>query len=184
MNNNHLVKISKYLSKHLRHTPENIGLELKNGGWVEIDKLLKACNQHNFAITREELAEVVKNNDKQRFSFDETSMLIRANQGHTIKVDLQLKASIPPDKLYHGTAIQFVNSIQKQGLQKMSRHHVHLSADINTAIKVGQRKGKVIIFIIDAAKMYQDGYQFYRSDNGVWLVNSVPPEYLTYFNMQ
>jgi putative RNA 2'-phosphotransferase len=166
----------------LRHTPERIGLELKNGGWVEIDKLLKACNQHNFVITGEELAEVVRNNDKQRFSFDETGMLIRANQGHTIKIDLQLQAQIPPAQLYHGTGEQFVNSIQKQGLQKMSRHHVHLSVDINTAIKVGQRKGKPVIFIIDAAKMYQDGYQFYRSDNGVWLVDFVPPEYLTYFN--
>ena len=178
MNNRRLVKISKYLSYHLRHHPEKIGLQVDPQGWVRVDELLAACKKYDFALTRYELEEVIKDNDKQRFSFNETSTHIRANQGHSIKVDLNLEPQIPPDQLYHGTAKQFVDSIQKQGLLKMSRHHVHLSSNINTAKKVGQRRGQVVIFTIDAVKMYQAGYKFYCSDNGVWLVDRVPPEYL------
>ena len=178
MNNRRLVKISKYLSYHLRHYPEKIGLQLDAQGWVRVDELLAACKKYHFALTRDELEQVVKDNDKQRFSFNETGIYIRANQGHSIKIDLNLEPQIPPDKLYHGTAKQFVDSIQKQGLLKMSRHHVHLSSNISTAKKVGQRRGKVVIFAVDTVKMYQAGYQFYCSDNGVWLVDRVPPEYL------
>ncbi|HIK31540.1 MAG TPA: RNA 2'-phosphotransferase [Oscillatoriales cyanobacterium M59_W2019_021] len=172
------VKISKYLSKHLRHQPERLGLQLESGGWVGVEELLIACEIHQFPMTRAELEEVVATSDKQRFSFDETKTRIRANQGHSIEVDLQLSPQFPPDVLYHGTARQFVAPILEMGLQKMSRHHVHLSPDIETAKKVGSRRGSPIIFAVDAANMHENGFIFYRSDNGVWLVDFVPPEYL------
>ncbi|MBW4510602.1 MAG: RNA 2'-phosphotransferase [Scytonematopsis contorta HA4267-MV1] len=176
--NNRVVKVSKYLSKHLRHSPERIALVLQVGGWVEVDKLLAACNKNGFAISREELDFVVANNDKKRFSFDSTGQLIRANQGHSVEVDLQLEPRLPPSILYHGTGRQYVESILETGLLKMSRHHVHLSENIETATNVGARHGKPLVFIVDAVKMYEDGYVFYCSDNGVWLVDNVPPQYL------
>jgi putative RNA 2'-phosphotransferase len=178
MNNARLVKISKYLSKHLRHTPDRIGLILAQGGWVAVDELLSACKKNSFAISRAELKEVVAQNDKKRFSFDATGTFIRANQGHSVEVDLQLEPAIPPDVLYHGTAQGAVESILRTGLNKMSRHHVHLSTDINTAKKVGARHGNPIVFIVNAAAMHRDGYKFYCSENGVWLVDAVPPQYL------
>ena len=176
---NRLIKISKYLSYHLRHHPDKLGLELAPGGWVKIDLLLQAAKKHQFPITLQELKQVVVQNDKQRFSFDSTKTLIRANQGHSCDVDLQLKPTIPPNILYHGTHVGVTKSIFEQGLQKMSRHHVHLSTDMITAKKVGQRRGKPAIFQIDARTMQERGYQFYCSENGVWLVECVPPQYLT-----
>lgn len=178
MENHRLVKISKYLSKHLRHQPERIGIKISLGGWVAVDELLAACSNHSFPLTRDELNEVVANNDKKRFSFDSTGKLIRANQGHSIDVDLQLQAQIPPDVLYHGTGANAVESILSTGICQMSRHHVHLSTDIATAKAVGKRHGIPVVFSVDAAKMYQDKFKFYCSDNGVWLVELVPPEYL------
>jgi putative RNA 2'-phosphotransferase len=178
MNNSRLVKISKYLSKHLRHEPERIGLKLAPGGWVSVDELLAACKNHSFPINPAELKEVVANNDKKRFSFDETGSLIRANQGHSVEVDLQLEAVVPPDVLYHGTGHGAVEAILHEGLRKMSRHHVHLSTDITTAKKVGTRHGRPVVFTVDAAAMHEEGYTFYCSENGVWLVDNVPPEYL------
>ena len=178
MNNSRLVKISKYLSKHLRHTPEQIGLQLAPGGWVAVDQLLAACKQHSFPINRSELNQVVATNDKQRFSFDSTGTLIRANQGHSVEIDLQLEPAIPPDVLYHGTGHGAVEAILREGLRKMSRHHVHLSTDISTAQKVGKRHGRPVVFTVNAAAMSEEGYTFYCSENGVWLVDRVPPEYL------
>ncbi|MDZ8186158.1 MAG: RNA 2'-phosphotransferase [Nostoc sp. ChiSLP02] len=178
MSDPRVIKISKYLSKYLRHTPEEIGIELAPGGWVAVEKLLTACAKNKFLISRQELQLVVESNDKQRFSFDSTGTLIRANQGHSVEVDLQLEAVVPPDLLYHGTGHKSVESILEKGLCKMSRHHVHLSRDIATAQKVGARHGKPVVFIVDAAAMHQAGYIFYCSDNGVWLVDSVPTEYL------
>lgn len=178
MNDSRLVKISKYLSKHLRHQPERIDLQLAPGGWVAVDELLAACQKHNFPISRTELNEVVAKNDKQRFAFDSTGTLIRANQGHSVEVDLQLEPTLPPDVLYHGTGEGAVESIKQMGLCKMSRHHVHLSTDIVTAKTVGTRHGRPVVFAVDAAAMYQAGYAFYCSENGVWLVDRVPPEYL------
>jgi putative RNA 2'-phosphotransferase len=172
------IKISKYLSKHLRHSPEQIGLTLAIGGWVDVDELLSACAAHYFPVTRAELEEVVATNDKQRFSFDDTKTRIRANQGHSVEVDLQLQPQTPPDVLYHGTAEQSVSAILESGLQKMSRHHVHLSKDVETARKVGMRHGRPVIFAIAATAMQQAGFIFYCSDNGVWLVDQVPPQYL------
>ncbi len=178
MNNNRQVKISKYLSKHLRHQPERLGLKLAPGGWVKVDELLTACNKNAFPISRSELDEVVAKNDKKRFSFDVTGNLIRANQGHSVEIDLQLEPAIPPNVLYHGTGHKAVDLIQQHGLNRMSRHHVHLSPDIETARRVGARHGHPVVFAIDAAAMQQAGYTFYCSENGVWLVDSVPTDYL------
>ncbi|MFS0517387.1 RNA 2'-phosphotransferase [Nostoc sp. UIC 10607] len=178
MSDSRLVKVSKYLSKYLRHTPDAIGIKLAPGGWVAVDELLTACAKNNFPITRQELQVVVEFNEKQRFSFDSTGNLIRANQGHSVKVDLQLEPFVPPDELYHGTGSKSVESILQTGISKMSRHHVHLSKDIVTAQTVGARHGKAVVLTVHAAAMHQAGYIFYCSANGVWLVDHVPPEYL------
>lgn len=182
MDESRLVKVSKYLSKHLRHQPERIGINLLPGGWVEVDELLAACQKARFPISHEELDIVVAKNDKKRFAFDSTGKLIRANQGHSVEVDLQLEPKTPPNILYHGTGDKSVDAILASGLIKMSRHHVHLSLDIETATQVGARHGRPVVFIIDAAKMHEDGYSFYCSDNGVWLVNNVPKKYLKILN--
>lgn len=173
-----IVKISKFLSLVLRHEPEKIGLSLDAAGWVAVDELLAACRSHGTAISREQLNEVVASNDKKRFSFSEDGCLIRANQGHSIEVELGYEPATPPVTLFHGTAERFLASIKEQGLLKGSRHHVHLSADIETATKVGQRHGKPVVLHVDAAKMQQDGFIFYFSTNGVWLTEHVPVSYL------
>lgn len=178
MNEKRLVKISKYLSKHLRHQPERLGLTLEDGGWVKVKDLLEACARNNFPISLEALIETVEKNDKQRFSFDETGEKIRANQGHSVKIDLQLKPQTPPAKLFHGTAERNVSMIEEHGLRKMARHHVHLSSDTETARRVGIRYGKPVIFEIDTAQMLNEGFEFYVSENGVWLVETVPPKFL------
>ncbi|CAN1213158.1 RNA 2'-phosphotransferase [Tumidithrix helvetica PCC 7403] len=178
MKNNRITTISKFLSKYLRHQPEQLGLQLDVGGWVKVEDLLKASAKHNFPISPSELEEVVATNEKKRFSFDPTGTLIRANQGHSVEVDLQLEAVRPPDRLYHGTGEKSVEAIMQSGLQKMSRHHVHLSGELATAKAVGQRHGKPVIFSVDTASMQKDGYLFYCSANHVWLVDCVPPKYL------
>jgi putative RNA 2'-phosphotransferase len=178
MDEKRLTRISKFLSKHLRHAPHEIGLQLQSGGWVEIEELLDACAKHGLPISRADLDEVVTRNDKQRFSFDQSSTRIRANQGHSVEVDLQLSAQTPPDVLYHGTAAHIAPHVWRDGLQKMRRHHVHLSRDIQTARKVGARHGKPLVFEVDAKTMSAEGFEFFVSDNGVWLTNEVPPQYL------
>jgi putative RNA 2'-phosphotransferase len=178
------TKISKYLSKHLRHTPERLGLTLATGGWVNVDDLLSACALHQFPVTRAELEEVVDTSDKQRFSLDESKTRIRANQGHSVDIDLELQPQTPPDVLYHGTGEQSVPAILQSGLLKMSRHHVHLSKDAETARKVGMRHGHPTILAIAASDMHQVGCIFYCSENGVWLVDSVPPQYLSVVPMK
>ena len=178
MNEIRQVKVSKPLSRHLRHDPEDLGLTLAPGGWVGVDDLLAACARRRFGLSRAELEEVVAQNNKQRFSFDPTGTLIRANQGHSVEVDLQLPPTAPPAILYHGTGHQTAELIARTGLDKMRRHHVHLSADTETARVVGARHGRPVLFQVDAAAMAQAGYLFYRSDNGVWLTDAVPPEFL------
>jgi putative RNA 2'-phosphotransferase len=178
MDETRLVKVSKYLSKHLRHQPERLGLTLAPGGWVAVADLLAACARHQFPVSRAELDEVVARNNKQRFAFDPTGLLIRANQGHSVAVDLQLAPVAPPAVLYHGTAQHVVAIIQREGLKKMARHHVHLSRDQETAQRVGARHGRPVVFAVDAAAMQQAGRLFYCSENGVWLVEAVPPQYL------
>jgi putative RNA 2'-phosphotransferase len=178
MEEKQLTRISKFLSKYLRHEPATLGLTLASGGWVMVDDLLQACARHNFPITKAQLDEVVEKNNKKRFSFDETGQKIRANQGHSTEVDLQLEPQTPPTILYHGSAQKNLESIMATGLEKRSRHHVHLSKDIATATNVGSRHGKPIVLAIDTKAMQEAGFVFYCSENGVWLVDSVPPKFL------
>jgi len=173
-----LVRSSKFLSKHLRHQPQRLGLTLAPGGWVDVETLLAACAAHGMPLTRDELDEVVERNNKRRFSFDASGERIRANQGHSVEVDLQLEALTPPDTLYHGTGEGAIAAIQREGLKKMRRHAVHLSPDTQTAIIVGRRHGRPVVFAVDAQAMAADGHLFYRSENGVWLTDAVPPQYL------
>jgi putative RNA 2'-phosphotransferase len=176
--NPRLVRVSKYLSLHLRHQPERLGLTLAEGGWVPVADLLAACARDGFPVTRAELDEVVRTSDKQRFALDPTGTLIRANQGHSVAVDLQLEPAEPPALLYHGTGAASVAPILATGLDKRARHHVHLSADVATATRVGARHGEPVVLVVDAAAMRRDGHAFYRSTNGVWLTERVPPAYL------
>ena len=179
MDSRRLVTVSKFLSKHLRHDPAGLGLTLEAGGWVRVEDLLAGCARANFRLSWAELKEVVEKNDKQRFSLDESGEKIRANQGHSTPVDLQLSPQTPPDVLFHGTAAHVVDEILKAGVKRMSRQHVHLSATVETARAVGKRHGKPVILRVDAAAMSRDGLRFYRSDNGVWLVDEVPARYLS-----
>jgi putative RNA 2'-phosphotransferase len=178
MNPKRLVQVSKFLSRHLRHAPGDIGLSLEPGGWVAVADLLAGCQRAGLALTRGDLEEVVAGNDKQRFAFDDTGDRIRANQGHSVEIDLQLQPASPPDVLYHGTSTDAVGQILKTGLKRMRRHHVHLSTTTPTAEKVGSRHGRPAVLAVDAAAMRRDGIEFFCSANGVWLVEEVPPAYL------
>ena len=172
------VKVSKYLSKHLRHQPERLGLRLDEGGWVEIDTLLEAAAAHGFRITRDELDHVVAANDKKRFAIEGTR--IRASQGHSIDVDLGLPPATPPAYLYHGTVARNMDAIRAEGLRPMNRHDVHLSPDRETAARVGARRGRPVVLAVDAGAMQRDGHVFQVSANGVWLTKTVPPQYLRF----
>ena len=173
------TSISKLLSLVLRHKPETINISLDEQGWTNVQELIVQLNKYNYAIIFEILEYVVKSDKKSRFSFNEDKTEIRANQGHSIDVALGYEAKEPPIVLYHGTAERFLGSIMKTGLQKKKRHHVHLSADTQTAIAVGQRYGKPALLQIQARGMFVRGYQFYFSDNNVWLTDYVPLEYIT-----
>jgi putative RNA 2'-phosphotransferase len=172
------VKLSKYLAKYLRHSPQELGLTLQPGGWIPVDDLLAAAQKNGFPITYDELVECVETNDKQRYAFDASGERIRANQGHSVEVDLQLEEREPRQTLYHGTVERFLPSILKEGLVKGKRHHVHLSMDVETARKVGSRRGKPVVLKVDAGRMHRDGHKFLLSANGVWLTEAVPPKYL------
>lgn len=174
-----LVKIGKFLSLILRHNPQIIGITLDENGWANVDELIKGMNTKGHQINKRILAEIVETNNKSRYSFNDDQTKIRANQGHSIAVDVELKAVQPLDHLYHGTAERFMESIKQNGLQKRNRNHVHLSPDKETALTVGKRHGKPIILIIDAKQMHKDGFVFYLSQNGVWLVDEVPIKYLS-----
>ena len=178
MENNRIVQISKTMSKALRHKPQSLGLQLSLSGWVAVDTLLEAFNRKGFGITRAELEEVVAKNDKQRFAFDEHKQNIRASQGHSVPIELGLVPLEPPEFLFHGTTAQSIPAILESGLDKMRRHHVHLSIDTQTALKVGSRHGKAVILKVHALEMHRAGHAFYCSANGVWLANSVPPKFL------
>ncbi|MFJ2645987.1 RNA 2'-phosphotransferase [Streptomyces sp. NPDC087420] len=170
------VKVSKYLSKHLRHQPERIGIALDTNGWVGIDELLDAAAAHGFRMSRADLNHAVAVNDKRRFTVDGDR--IRANQGHTVAVDLELPPAEPPAYLYHGTAPHSLEAIRAEGLRRMRRHHVHLSADRETATRVGARRGRPVVLAVDAGAMHRAGLIFHVSANGVWLTDSVPPRFL------
>ena len=172
---NRLKKASKSLALILRHRPDSVGIELEEGGWVEIDKLLAGMKAAGRGISRDELEQVVRENDKRRFAFDEAGTRIRASQGHSVEVDLGLEPAVPPDVLYHGTHAGVVDAVMAKGLERMRRHAVHLSADAATATKVGSRRGAPVVLRVDAKAMAADGHVFHRSENGVWLTERVPP---------
>jgi putative RNA 2'-phosphotransferase len=173
-------QLSKFLSFVLRHKPQAIGITLDAEGWVAVDELLAAAARHRQPVSRQQLEEVVATNDKKRFSFSPDGRLIRANQGHSIKVDLGLVPVEPPELLYHGTVARFLDSIRQEGLVRGNRHHVHLSADRETAARVGQRRGRPVVLVIEAGRMRGDGHAFYKSENAVWLTEAVPPGYLRF----
>ena len=172
-------QLSRRLSYLLRHAPHEAGLTLERGGWVGVEDLLRGLARGGLPVTRGQLAAVVAGSNKQRFSFDASGLRIRANQGHSVPVNLELSPQTPPDVLYHGTTEPFTAAIFREGLQRRQRHHVHLSPDTDTARKVGARRGRPVILTVDAAAMQRAGHVFYRSENGVWLVDAVPPEYLS-----
>ena len=175
-----LVRTSRFLSLVLRHDPGRIGIELDENGWTPVSSLLEKMAAAGRRISRATLEEVVATNDKRRFAFSEDGERIRASQGHSVAVDLDLTAVVPPETLFHGTATRSVESIRAQGLQSRSRQHVHLSADETTATKVGARHGKPVVLTVQAGAMHADGHKFYLSANGVWLTDVVPPQYLQF----
>lgn len=173
-----LVRASKFLSLVLRHKPETIGLELDANGWADVDTLLRRSVEAGVPLTPLTLGRLVAESDKQRFALSEDGTRVRANQGHSVEVDLELKAVTPPGELFHGTATRFLVSIRERGLIPGSRQHVHLSADVATAEAVGRRHGRAVVLRVDAAAMAAAGRVFYLSANGVWLTDAVPPEFL------
>jgi putative RNA 2'-phosphotransferase len=176
--NTELTTISKFMSLVLRHEPAKIGLALDAAGWVDVDELLARAAAAGRAITRDQLNEVVATSDKRRFALSDDGLRIRANQGHSIEVELGLEPQQPPGLLFHGTASRFVESILVTGLERRSRHHVHLTEDIAIGEAVGRRYGKPVILRIAAGAMVAQGHVFFRSANGVWLVESVPPQFI------
>lgn len=172
-----LTETSRYIALILRHKPETIDINLDEHGWANVDKLIAGVSKTH-PLTMELLEQIVEIDDKQRFAFNDDRTLIRANQGHSVSVDVELKEMIPPKILYHGTAEKYVESIELYGLNSKSRLYVHLSETIETATRVGSRHGKPVIYTVNTEKMTVDGYQFYLSANGVWLTKSVPITYL------
>ena len=172
-----MTEISKTIAYVLRHKPEHLGLEMDAHGWVSVENLIEKINTIQ-PFDMAQLEEIVRTDNKQRYAFNADKTMIRANQGHSIPVDLELESVCPPDILWHGTGEKYVESIDRQGLLPKSRQHVHLSADADTALAVGKRHGKPVLYWVAARQMAEDGYVFYRSENGVWLTNAVPCKYL------
>lgn len=172
-----LNETSKFIALILRHKPEAIGITLDEHGWANVQELIAGiAKTHDFNMNI--LEEIVRTDNKQRYSFNEDKTLIRANQGHSIPVDVELEEKEPPTELWHGTGEKYVSSIDVQGLLPKSRLYVHLSKDKDTATKVGLRHGKLVLYVVKATDMYRDGYKFYLSKNGVWLTKEVPAKYL------
>jgi putative RNA 2'-phosphotransferase len=178
MANQKYDQTSKFISLILRHKPETIGINLDEHGWANVDELIKGISKTQ-KFDRDMLEEIVRTDNKQRYSFNEDKTLIRANQGHSIPVDVELEEKEPPEILYHGTGEKYVSSINEQGLLPKSRLYVHLSSNEKTANKVGQRHGKPVIYLVKSGEMYKDGYKFYLSINRVWLTKEVPVKYLS-----
>ncbi|MDI0267872.1 RNA 2'-phosphotransferase [Clostridioides difficile] len=171
-------RLSVFISLILRHKPETIGIKLDNYGYADVNELIGNINSTGRNINMEILEQIVKEDNKQRYSFNEDRSKIRANQGHSIKVNVELKELRPPKCLYHGTTIRFLDNIKKEGIVRKSRLYVHLSNDIDTAIKVGGRHGVPIVLKVNTEKMYEDGYKFYLSENNVWLCDHIPFKYV------
>lgn len=173
-----LERLSKFVSLILRHRPEVIGITLDEHGWANVDELIAGIGKtEEFDMAL--LEEIVATDEKQRYSFSADKTLIRANQGHSIPVDVELEKKVPPEVLFHGTGEKSVSSIKEKGLLPMERLYVHLSKDTETAIKVGKRHGRPVVFRVDTGQMHKDGYEFYQSVNGVWLTKEVPSKYLS-----
>ena len=182
MNDKEIIKTSKFLSLILRHEPERVGLKLGEGGWVDVGELLAAVNRHGVSLSMDDLKHIVATSDKKRFAMTEDGARIRASQGHSVEVDLLYAPQQPPELLYHGTATRFLESIRQQGLKKMERHDVHLSAETKLTLQVGGRHGKPALLTIRAGEMRRAGFEFRCSANGVWLVDHVPAEYIEFPN--
>ena len=178
-----IIRFSKFLSLVLRHQPEKIGIALDENGWTNVNALIWQSNKNGVKLTPEILSQVVETNNKKRFSFNLDKTEIRANQGHSVSIELGYQPQQPPAILYHGTGEKAVSLILKTGLDKRKRHHVHLSTNIETALEVGKRHGKPVVFIVEAAAMHQDGLVFYLSENNVWLTDKVPAKYLQLHNL-
>ena len=174
-----IANLSKFIAYILRHNPSGVGIQLDKNGWANVAELIDGINKSGRKIDKTTLIQVVTEDEKMRFSFNADASKIRANQGHSIDVDIELDESSPPDTLYHGTATKYLNSIKQFGIQKRTRNYVHLSIDEYKAIKVGLRHGDPIVLTINSAAMYKDGYKFYLSANGVWLTDYVPVKYIT-----
>ncbi|HGM3536419.1 TPA: RNA 2'-phosphotransferase [Clostridioides difficile] len=174
-------KLSIFISLILRHKPEIIGIKLDEYGYADVNELIEKINNAGRNINIEILEQIVKEDNKQRYSFNEDRSKIRANQGHSINIDVELKELEPPEYLYHGTATRFLDNIKNEGIIKQSRLYVHLSRDIDTAIKVGKRHGTPVILKINTGKMYENGYKFYLSENNVWLCEYIPFKYVEIF---
>lgn len=174
----HDRKLSKFLSLILRHKPEKLGVTLDDRGWASVPEILQKMNERGMAVDLARIVHVVNTNDKQRFRLSEDRQRIRANQGHSIPIKLDLSPQAPPEWLFHGTATKNLASIREKGLLKGRRQHVHLSWDEETAVRVGQRHGKPVVLKIQAGRMQQDGFVFYLSDNKVWLTDRVPASYI------
>lgn len=172
------VELGKFISLILRHKPQVIGITLDQNGWADTQELLAGINASGRYIDMEILERIVRENNKKRYSFNEDKSRIRANQGHSISVNVEMKEMTPPDELYHGTADRFLDSIREKGILKMNRQYVHLSADAETAKIVGKRHGKPVVLVIDTKKMAEDGYTFCLSDNGVWQSEDIKWEYV------
>ncbi len=173
-----LDKLSVFISLVLRHKPDAAGIQLDEHGWANVDELIEGIKNTGRQIDMDVLEEIVRTDNKQRYSFNQDKTLIRANQGHSIPVDVELEESQPPQYLYHGTADRFLDFIMGEGLKPMSRLYVHLSKDEETAVKVGQRHGKPVVLKIKAEEMWKDGIKFYLSQNGVWLTKHVDTKYI------
>lgn len=172
-----LIDMGCYICYLLRHRPDAIDLHMDEHGWVRVNELIEGVNRTR-RLDMDMLEEIVRTDDKQRYSFNEDKTLIRANQGHSVDVDLEFPVCDPPAVLYHGTGKKYENAIDEQGLVRKTRLYVHLSADEATALKVGSRHGEPLIYTVDAAAMARDGYSFFLSKNGVWLISHVPVQYL------
>jgi putative RNA 2'-phosphotransferase len=180
MTEKEIIRASKFLSLILRHEPERVGLKLGDAGWVEVDELLRTVNSYGVALTLDQLKHIVATSDKKRFAFSDDAQRIRASQGHSVEVDLKYPPQTPPELLYHGTAVRFLDSIRQHGLQKMERHDVHLSAETKVTVQVGGRHGKPALLTIRAGDMHRAGFVFRCSANGVWLVDHVPPQFIQF----
>lgn len=172
--------LSKFLSLVLRHHPETVGITLDESGWANVEELLSGLAKNGKQVSRSQLQEIVASNSKQRFAFSQDGQSIRANQGHSVEINLKHPQAQPPEILLHGTPEKFVEAIKKEGLKKLKRHDVHLHEDLAIATEVGKRRGRAVVLNILSGKMHRDGIEFFRTPNNVWLVDSVPPKYIQF----